>query len=62
MEGHNTHGGVATGRGVRREAGRCSASIIPGTVVVSFGPAEEQLISRPFLVRAGYFKDVDAAI
>ena len=35
---------------------------IPGTVVVSFGPAEEQMASRPFLVRAGYFKDVDAII
>jgi aminobenzoyl-glutamate utilization protein B len=35
---------------------------IPGTVAISFGPAEEQLASRPFLVRAGYFKDVDAII
>ena len=35
---------------------------IPGTVAISFGPAEEQLISRPFIVRAGYFKDVDAII
>ena len=35
---------------------------LPGTVAISFGPAEEQLISRPFLVRAGYFKDADAAI
>ena len=34
----------------------------PGTVSVSFGPAEEQLASRPFLVRAGQFKDVDAGI
>jgi aminobenzoyl-glutamate utilization protein B len=31
-------------------------------VVVSIGPAEEQLMSRPYLVRDGYFKDVDAAI
>jgi len=35
---------------------------IPGTVAISFGPAEEQLGSRPFIVRAGYFKDVDAII
>src|SRR6266536_1645509 len=34
----------------------------PGTIVVSIGPAEEQLMSRPYLVRDGYFKDVDAAI
>src|SRR5262249_8024573 len=35
---------------------------LPGTVAISFGPAEEQLASRPYLVRAGYFKDVDAVI
>src|SRR5882672_7526295 len=34
----------------------------PGTVAISYGPAEEQLASRPFIVRAGYFKDVDAVI
>ncbi len=61
MEGHNTHGGVATAAAfaVKQTMQRFN---IPGTVVVSFGPAEEQLISRPFLVRAGYFKDVDAAL
>jgi aminobenzoyl-glutamate utilization protein B len=61
MEGHNTHGGVASAaafavKGVMQRFG------IPGTVAISFGPAEEQLASRPFLVRAGYFKDVDAVI
>lgn len=35
---------------------------LPDTIVVSFGPAEEQVISRPFLVRAGNFKNVDAAL
>jgi aminobenzoyl-glutamate utilization protein B len=35
---------------------------ISGSVIVSLGPAEEQLISRPYIVRAGYFKDVDAII
>jgi aminobenzoyl-glutamate utilization protein B len=35
---------------------------IPGTIVLSIGPAEEQLMSRPYIVRDGYFKDVDAAI
>ena len=61
MEGHNTHGGVATTAAfaVKEAMQRMN---IPGTVVVSFGPAEEQILSRPFLVRAGYFKDVDAAI
>jgi aminobenzoyl-glutamate utilization protein B len=61
MEGHNTHGGVATTAAfaVKQAMARFN---IPGTVVVSFGPAEEQILSRPFLMRAGYFKDVDAAI
>src|SRR5262249_2700562 len=35
---------------------------IRGTVALSSGPAEEQLASRPFIVRAGYFQDVDAVI
>jgi aminobenzoyl-glutamate utilization protein B len=61
MEGHNTHGGVASAAAfaVKQAMQRFN---IPGTVAISFGPAEEQLISRPFLVRAGYFKDVDAII
>jgi len=61
MEGHNTHGAVAVAaaHALKRTMERYQ---LPGTVAVSFGPAEEQLISRPFLVRAGYFKDADAAI
>ena len=61
MEGHNTHGGVASAAAfaVKQVMQRYN---LPGTVAISFGPAEEQLISRPFLVRAGYFKDVDAII
>ena len=61
MEGHNTHGGVASlaAFAVKEVMQRHS---IPGTVAISFGPAEEQLASRPYLVRAGIFKDVDAII
>jgi aminobenzoyl-glutamate utilization protein B len=61
MEGHNTHGGVASmaAFAVKEVMRRHN---IPGTVAISFGPAEEQLASRPYLVRAGYFKDVDAII
>ncbi len=61
MEGHNTHGGVATTAAfaVKQVMQRYN---IPGTVAISFGPAEELLASRPFIVRAGYFKDVDAVI
>jgi aminobenzoyl-glutamate utilization protein B len=61
MEGHNTHAAVAIG------AAHALKTVMeryqfPGTVAISFGPAEEQLASRPFLVRAGYFKDADAAL
>ena len=61
MEGHNTHGGVALGalQAVKEVMQKYK---LPGTVSVSFGPAEEQLASRPLLVRSGQFKDVDAAI
>ena len=61
MEGHNTHGGLASAAAfaVKEAMNRYN---LPGTVAISFGPAEEQLASRPFLVRAGYFKDVDAVI
>src|SRR5262249_10047527 len=61
MEGHNPHGGVASvaAFAVKQAMARFN---IPGTVAISFGPAEELLASRPFIVRAGYFKDVDAII
>src|SRR5258708_8976874 len=61
MEGHNTHGGVASAAAFAGKQGMQRFKI-PGPVAISFGPAEEQLISRPFLVRAGAFKDVDAII
>jgi aminobenzoyl-glutamate utilization protein B len=61
MEGHNTHGAVAVGAAyaVKQAMQRYR---LPGTVAISFGPAEEQLVSRPFLVREGLFKGADAAI
>ena len=61
MEGHNTHAGVAIGAAyaVKQAMQRYN---IPGSVAISFGPAEEQIASRPFLVRAGLFKDSDVAI
>jgi aminobenzoyl-glutamate utilization protein B len=61
MEGHNTHGGLAAAAAfaVKETMARYD---IPGSVIVSLGPAEEQLISRPYIVRAGYFKNVDAII
>ncbi len=61
MEGHNVMAAVAVGaaQAVKKAMEEYK---IPGTIVVSIGPAEEQLMSRPYLVRDGYFKDVDAAI
>lgn len=61
MEGHNTHAAVAVGAAyaVKKVMEQYK---IPGTVAICFGPAEEQLMSRPYIVRAGYFKDVDATI
>ncbi len=61
MEGHNTHGGVATAAAfaVKQVMEKYH---LPGTVAVNFGPAEEEIASRPFIVKAGYFKNVDAAI
>ncbi len=61
MEGHNTHGAVATAAAyaVKQTMERYH---LPGTVAVNFGPAEEEIASRPFIVRSGAFKDVDAVI
>lgn len=61
MEGHNLMGAVGVGAAyaVKRTMEQFK---IPGTVILSIGPAEEQLMSRPYLVRDGYFKDVDAAV
>ena len=44
-EGHNTHGGVALGalHAVKQVMDKYK---LPGTISVSFGPAEEQLASR----------------
>ena len=61
MEGHNTHAGVSVGAAVALKQ-VMERYKLPGTIAISFGPAEEQLVSRPFLVRAGVFKDVDAAL
>jgi aminobenzoyl-glutamate utilization protein B len=61
MEGHNTHPAIAVGAAyaVKQAMERYG---IPGSVAISLGPAEEQIISRPYLVRAGQFKDADVAI
>lgn len=61
MEGHNTHAGVTLGAMYALKEVMKQYKL-PGTIILSLGPAEEQLASRPFLVRAGYLKDVDAGL
>jgi aminobenzoyl-glutamate utilization protein B len=59
-EGHNVNAAVlvATALAAKHAMERFSLS---GTLKVFGGPAEEQLISRPYLVRDGWFDDVDVA-
>ena len=61
MEGHNVMAAVSVGaaHAVKKAMEQFK---IPGTIAISFGPAEEQLMSRPYIVREGYFKDVDVAL
>ena len=59
--GHNMMGtaGVAAAIAVKKSMERNS---LPGTIKFFGSPAEETLISRPYMVRDGVFKDVDAVI
>src|SRR5829696_7091894 len=59
-EGHNVNAAVliATALAVKSAIDEFS---LQGTLKVFGGPAEEQLISRPYLVRDGWFDDVDVA-
>jgi aminobenzoyl-glutamate utilization protein B len=60
-EGHNTNGTVlVAGALAAREA--MEKFGLKGTLKVFGAPAEEQLISRPYFVRDGYFDDVDVAL
>jgi aminobenzoyl-glutamate utilization protein B len=55
MEGHNTHGAVAVAAAyaLKKTMERYK---LPGTIALSFGPAEEQLISRPIPRARGLFQ------
>jgi aminobenzoyl-glutamate utilization protein B len=59
-EGHNVNAAVlvATALAAKSAMERFGLN---GTLKVLGGPAEEQLISRPYLVRDGWFDDVDVA-
>jgi aminobenzoyl-glutamate utilization protein B len=59
--GHNMMGtaGIAAAIAVKKSL---EANNLPGTIKFFGSPAEEILISRPYMVRDGVFKDVDAVI
>ena len=59
--GHNMMGtaGIAAVIAVKKSLEACN---LPGTIKFFGSPAEEILISRPYMVREGIFNDVDAVI
>jgi aminobenzoyl-glutamate utilization protein B len=60
-EGHNCNGTVMIAGGIAAKWAMEAAGI-KGTLKLFGAPGEEQLISRPYFVRDGYFEDVDAAL
>lgn len=60
-EGHNCNG-AAMVSGVLAARHAMAEARIPGTLKVFGAPAEEQLISRPYYVRDGWFDGIDAAL
>lgn len=60
-EGHNTNGAVLVSCALAAKAAIDTFGL-KGTLKVFGAPAEEQLISRPYYVRDGWFDDVDVAI
>jgi aminobenzoyl-glutamate utilization protein B len=59
-EGHNTNGAVLVAAALAAKAAMDRFGLA-GTLKVFGAPAEEQLISRPYYVRDGWFDDVDVA-
>ena len=59
--GHNMMGtaGIAAAIAVKKSM---ELNNLPGTIKFFGSPAEETVISRPYMVREGVFKDVDAVI
>jgi len=60
-EGHNTNAALWIGAAYAIKQAM-DAHRLTGTIKLFSAPAEEQGISRPYFVRDGYFKDVDAAL
>ena len=59
--GHNTMGTAAAAAAIAVKQAMEKYNI-PGTIRVYGSPAEETLISRPYMIRAGLFDGVDAVI
>jgi len=59
-EGHNVNAAVLVGTALAAKSAMEKFGF-KGTLKVFGGPAEEQLVSRPYLVRDGWFDDVDVA-
>ncbi len=59
--GHNTMGTAAAAAAIAVKEAMVKFGL-KGTIKMFGSPAEETLISRPFMVRAGLFKDVDVVI
>jgi aminobenzoyl-glutamate utilization protein B len=59
-EGHNTNGAVLVACALAAKAALDKFGL-NGTLKIFGAPAEEQLISRPYYVRDGWFDDVDIA-
>ena len=60
-EGHNVNAAVMIGAAFAVKKAMDQFGL-QGTLKVFGAPAEEQLVSRPYFVRDGYFKDVDVAL
>ncbi len=59
-EGHNVNAAVLVGTALAAKQAMQKFGF-KGTLKVFGGPAEEQLVSRPYFVRDGWFDDVDVA-
>jgi aminobenzoyl-glutamate utilization protein B len=59
-EGHNVNAAVLVGTALAAKQAMQKFGL-KGTLKVFGGPAEEQLVSRPYFVRDGWFDDVDLA-
>ncbi|MDB5507714.1 MAG: amidohydrolase [Hyphomicrobiales bacterium] len=60
-EGHNVNGAVLIAGALAAKSAMAQFGL-KGTLKVFGAPAEEQLVSRPYFVRDGWFDDVDVAM